>query len=55
MRPELNKIFKPAFLGRMVLIPFYPIREDSLKLIIELKLRKNSEAHRGEPQDSADL
>jgi type VI secretion system protein VasG len=38
MRPELNKIFKPAFLGRMVLIPFYPIREDSLKLIIELKL-----------------
>jgi type VI secretion system protein VasG len=38
MRPELNKIFKPAFLGRMVLIPFYPIREDSLKLIIELKM-----------------
>ena len=38
MRPELNKIFKPAFLGRMVLIPYYPIREDSLKLIIELKL-----------------
>jgi type VI secretion system protein VasG len=40
MRPELNKIFKPAFLGRMVLIPFYPIREDSLKLIIELKLSR---------------
>ena len=38
MRPELNKIFKPAFLGRMVLIPYYPIREDFLKLIIELKL-----------------
>ena len=38
MRPELNKIFKPAFLGRMVLVPYYPIREDSLKLIIELKL-----------------
>ncbi|MGD0225787.1 MAG: type VI secretion system ATPase TssH [Terriglobia bacterium] len=38
MRPEMNKIFKPAFLGRMVLIPFYPIREDSLKLIIQLKL-----------------
>ncbi|MDR3676329.1 MAG: type VI secretion system ATPase TssH [Acidobacteriota bacterium] len=40
MRPELNKIFKPAFLGRMVLIPFYPIREDSLRLIIELKLSR---------------
>jgi type VI secretion system protein VasG len=40
IRPELNKIFKPAFLGRMVLIPYYPIREDFLKLIIELKLRR---------------
>ncbi len=38
MRPELNKIFKPAFLGRMVLIPYFPISPDSLKLIIELKL-----------------
>ena len=40
MRPELNKIFKPAFLGRMVLVPYYPIREDSLKLIIELKMSR---------------
>jgi type VI secretion system protein VasG len=40
MRPELNKIFKPAFLGRMVLIPYYPIREESLKLIVRLKLAK---------------
>ena len=40
MRPELNKIFKPAFLGRMVLIPYYPIREESLKLIMRLKLAK---------------
>ena len=40
MRPELNKIFKPAFLGRMVLIPYYPIREESLKLIVRLKLGK---------------
>jgi type VI secretion system protein VasG len=40
LRPELNKIFKAAFLGRLVLIPFYPIREDSLKLIIELKLSR---------------
>ncbi len=38
MRPELNKIFKPAFLGRMVLIPYFPIGADSLKQIIELKL-----------------
>ena len=40
MRPELNKIFKPAFLGRMVLIPYYPVRDNALKMIIELKLKK---------------
>jgi type VI secretion system protein VasG len=40
MRPELNKIFKPAFLGRMVLIPYLPIRDNFLKMIIELKLGK---------------
>ncbi len=40
MRPELNKIFKPAFLGRMVIIPFYPVRDESLKQIVRLKLGK---------------
>jgi type VI secretion system protein VasG len=40
IKPELNKIFKPAFLGRMVVIPYYPIRDESLKQIIILKLGK---------------
>jgi type VI secretion system protein VasG len=40
MKPELNKIFKPAFLGRMVIIPYYPIRDEALKRIIGLKLGK---------------
>jgi type VI secretion system protein VasG len=40
LKPELNKIFKPAFLGRMVIIPYFPIRDESLKLIIRLKLGK---------------
>jgi type VI secretion system protein VasG len=40
MKPELNKIFKPAFLGRLVVIPFYPIRDENLKRIIVLKLAK---------------
>jgi type VI secretion system protein VasG len=40
LKPELNKIFKPAFLGRMVIIPFYPIRDEVLKKIIELKLSR---------------
>jgi type VI secretion system protein VasG len=40
LKPELNKIFKPAFLGRMVIIPFFPIRDESMKHIIRLKLGK---------------
>jgi len=40
LKPELNKIFKPAFLGRMVIIPYFPIRDESMKLIINLKLGK---------------
>ncbi len=40
LKPDLNKIFKPAFLGRMVLIPYYPIRDEAMKQIIRLKLGK---------------
>lgn len=40
MKPELNKIFKPAFLGRMVIVPYYPVRDEALKKIIVLKLKK---------------
>jgi type VI secretion system protein VasG len=40
MKPELDKIFKPAFLGRMVLIPYYPVRDEVLKTIVRLKLAK---------------
>jgi type VI secretion system protein VasG len=40
LKPELNKIFKPAFLGRMVLVPYYPLRDEALKQIIQLKLGK---------------
>jgi type VI secretion system protein VasG len=40
LKPELNKIFKPAFLGRMVVVPYYPVRDEALKSIIKLKLGK---------------
>ena len=40
LKPELNKIFKPAFLGRLVIIPYLPIRDENMKLIINLKLGK---------------
>jgi len=38
IRPALTKQFKPAFLGRLKVVPFYPIPDDVLAGIIELKL-----------------
>ncbi len=40
IKPELNKIFKPAFLGRMMVVPYFPVRDEALKQIIRLKLAK---------------
>jgi type VI secretion system protein VasG len=40
LKPELDRVFKPAFLGRMVLIPYFPVRDENLKQIIRLKLNK---------------
>ena len=38
LRPVLMKSFKPAFLGRMKVAPFYPITDAVLEQIIALKL-----------------
>jgi type VI secretion system protein VasG len=50
IKPALDKIFKPAFLGRLVIVPYYPVRDESLKQIIRLKLgkivRRMAENHR---------
>ncbi|MEK7407308.1 MAG: type VI secretion system ATPase TssH [Acidobacteriota bacterium] len=40
IKPELNKIFKPAFLGRLVTIPYFPLRDEAMKKIIVLKFDK---------------
>ncbi|MGI4831082.1 MAG: type VI secretion system ATPase TssH, partial [Janthinobacterium lividum] len=40
LRPELNTIFKPAFLGRLQVIPYFPVRDEVLRQIIRLKLGK---------------
>lgn len=40
IKPELNKIFKPAFLGRMIVVPYFPVRDEALKQIIRLKIGK---------------
>ena len=50
LKPELDKVFKPAFLGRLVIIPYFPIRDEAMKKIIRLKLakiqRRLQETHR---------
>ncbi|MFL6449158.1 MAG: type VI secretion system ATPase TssH [Bryobacteraceae bacterium] len=50
LKPELNKIFKPAFLGRLVIVPYLPIRDEAMQAIIRLKLgriqRRLQENHR---------
>jgi type VI secretion system protein VasG len=40
LRPQLHKVFKPAFLGRVKVVPYYPISDDVLAEIIELKLER---------------
>jgi type VI secretion system protein VasG len=38
--PELLKTFKPAFLGRLNVVPYYPLSDGVMRKIIELKLGK---------------
>lgn len=40
LRPALMQRFKPAFLGRMKVVPYYPIGDDALARIIVLKLER---------------
>jgi type VI secretion system protein VasG len=40
IRPQLMKHFKPAFLGRLTVVPFYPIGDETLARIIRLKLER---------------
>ena len=38
LRPELLKHFKAAFLGRMKVVPYYPINDKIMRAIVKLKL-----------------
>jgi type VI secretion system protein VasG len=38
LRPDLLQVFKPAFLGRTIVVPYYPIADDVMRRIIELQL-----------------
>jgi type VI secretion system protein VasG len=38
LRPTLLRAFKPAFLGRAIVVPYYPIGDEAMRRIIELQL-----------------
>lgn len=40
LKQELLKHFKPAFLGRMVLVPYHPLGDNQIRDIVRLKLDK---------------
>ncbi|MCC7154961.1 MAG: type VI secretion system ATPase TssH [Bryobacterales bacterium] len=37
---ELRSVFKPALLGRVIVVPYYPISDISMRHIVELKLER---------------
>jgi type VI secretion system protein VasG len=50
LHPELMKSFKPAFLGRIVIVPYFPLGDATMGRIVELQLdrirRRVEENHR---------
>jgi type VI secretion system protein VasG len=42
LMPELMKYFKPAFLGRVSLVPYFPLAPDIIRQIVELQLGRIS-------------
>jgi type VI secretion system protein VasG len=40
LRPALLRQFSPAFLGRLVLVPYYPLGDEQIRTIVDLKLAK---------------
>lgn len=51
IKPALYRAFKPAFLGRCTVVPYFPIDDDTLHRIVRLKLSRIGE--RLEAQHSA--
>jgi type VI secretion system protein VasG len=43
LRPELIKLFKPALLGRMTVVPYYPLSDEVIRKIIKLQLKRVGE------------
>ena len=43
LRPDLLKAFKPALLGRMVVVPYFPLADEVIRGIIRLQLKRIGE------------
>ena len=43
LKPHLDKVFKPALLGRLAIVPYLPIRDDIMKRIVRLKMSRIQE------------
>jgi type VI secretion system protein VasG len=50
LRPTLYKTFKPAFIGRTKVVPYYPLSDDVLAQVIELKLSRIADRVRANHQ-----
>lgn len=40
LRPELTKFFKPAFLGRVTLVPYFPLPDAIIRQIVTMQLER---------------
>ncbi len=40
LRPDLLKAFKPALLGRITMVPYFPLSDEVLRRIIQLQLKR---------------
>ncbi len=40
LHPELMKTFKPAFLGRLKVVPYFPLSDDVMRKIVVLQLQR---------------
>jgi type VI secretion system protein VasG len=43
MRPDLLKAFKPALLGRITVVPYFPLGDDVIRKIIALQMKRINE------------
>ncbi|OCH03628.1 type VI secretion system ATPase TssH [Aliivibrio fischeri] len=43
IRPTLNQYFKPALVGRMTVVPFFPLDMESMEALVDIRLKQLTE------------